>query len=181
MKTTLLLTATLIITLACAQAQTISTPTASPEYPTVRSIDWGVVPYDRDDYQSADWREVRDQVCSADTLFYTGAKNTGCEADHVLSVSEAHHRGAHRFSDERKRSFYTDTRNLVPSDPAVNRTKSNHTPTQVSASPDHAWDAPGNDCAYVEIWLDTIVRYGLDITRAERNNALDFLSGCPGE
>ena len=183
MKTTLILTATLIIcTLACAQAQTISTPAESPEYPTVRAIEWGAVPYDRGDYQSADWREVRDRVCSAPALFYTGADNDGCEADHVLSVSEAHHRGAHRWSDERKRSFYIDTRNLVPSDPAVNRAKSNHTPAQVSDKLRPRMGRPGERLPLCPRYgSNTIVRYHLDITRQERASALDFLSGCPGE
>lgn len=179
MKAITTIMATLIICVACAQNQMLSTPAQSPDYPTARAINWGTVPYDRDDYASDYWHSVRDQVCSAPTMFYTGKPNDGrCEADHVLSVSEAHHRGAHRWSDKKKRSFYTDTRNLVPSIPAVNRDKSNHTPAQVSVSPDHAWDAPGNDCAYVETWLNAIVRNGLDITGEERSNALEFLAGC---
>lgn len=148
---------------------------------TVGRITWGKVPYERSEYTSNNWKSVRDSVCSAPTTFYTGESNDGaCEADHVLSVSEAHHRGAHSWSDKKKRAFYTDEANLVPSEPAVNRDKSNHTPAQVGTSADHAWDAPGNDCEYVRLWADAVVRHDLDITRAERSNAAGFLAECEG-
>ena len=170
--------------LACAQQA--SNPTATDaghldEYRTVRSIEWGAVPYDRSAYESDDWTRARREICGAPTLFYTGEHNDECEADHVMSVSEAHHRGAHRWTQLQKRAFYTDAANLVASRPDVNRSKSNHTPAQVSTSAEHGWDAPGSDCEYVRIWTDTLTRYGLDITRAERDNAAAFIARCERE
>ncbi len=155
-----------------------TTKTTLQNHKTVQRIAWGAVPYDRDKYASADWKSVRDRVCGAPKLFYTGRDNTACEADHVMSVSEAHHRGAHRMTDAEKRAFYTDADNLVASQPEVNRDKSNRSPEQVAGRSKHSWNAPGNDCEYVRIWTDIAVKYDLDITRAERSSAVRFLSGC---
>ena len=190
MKLLFLITVLTLTLIACAQQtqQTASAPADGADgksvhpianHPTVARIAWGKVPYERSEYSSSDWKSVRDSVCSTPTTFYTGESNDGpCEADHVLSVSEAHHRGAHRWSDEEKRSFYTDEANVVPSIPAVNRAKSNRTPAQVGTSADHAWDAPSNDCEYVRLWADAVVRHDLDITRTERSNAAGFLAKC---
>lgn len=191
MKLLFLITILTLTLIACAQQiqQTASVGTDRAaenihpieNHPTVAGIAWGKVPYKRSEYASSDWKNIRDSVCSAPTTFYTGESNDGpCEADHVLSVSEAHHRGAHRWSYHEKRSFYTDKANLVPSKPAVNRDKSNRTPAQVGTSADHTWDAPGNDCEYVKLWADAVVRHDLDITRAERSNAAGFLARCEG-
>ena len=182
MKLLFLITVLTLTLIACAQ-QTAGADGKSvhpiANHPTVARIAWGKAPYERSEYTSSDWKSVRDSVCSAPTTFYTGESNDGpCEADHVLSVSEAHHRGAHRWSDGKKRSFYTDEANVVPSIPAVNRAKSNRTPAQVGTSADHAWDAPGNDCEYVRLWADAVVRHDLDITRTERSNASGFLAKC---
>ena len=179
----------LLTAVACAtEVRTIQLRTNSPDsagdtiesHPTVREIRWGSVPYDRDSYASAAWKSVRDRVCDAPTLFYTGQENNGCEADHVMSVSEAHHRGAHRMTDAQKRAFYTDADNLVASRPEVNRDKSNRSPEQVAGRSEHSWNAPGNDCEYIRIWTDIAVKYHLDITRAERSSAVRFLSECEG-
>ena len=189
MKLLFLITVLTLTLIACAQetqrTASVKTDRAAESihpiqyHPTVARIAWGKVPYERSEYTSSDWKNVRDSVCSAPTTFYTGESNNGaCEADHVLSVSEAHHRGAHRWSNQEKRAFYNDKTNLVPSIPAVNRDKSNHTPAQVGTSSDHAWDAPGNDCEYVRLWADAVVRHDLDITRAERSNAAKFLAEC---
>ena len=170
-----------ICALACAQQMPNPTTPGAGQldgYSTVRSIKWGAVPYDRSAYESDEWTRTRREICNAPTLFYTGESNNACEADHVMSVSEAHHRGAHRWTQLRKRTFYTDDANLVASRPDVNRSKSNHTPAQVSTSAGHGWDVPGADCEYVTIWISTLTRYGLDITRAERDNAAAFIARC---
>lgn len=151
---------------------------ALKHYPTVSRIQWRG-DYQRESYHSPDWKRVRDRVCQTPTLFYTGRTNEGsCEADHVLSVSEAHHRGARNWTEAERRAFFTDETNLVASAPEMNREKGNRTPAQVGANPRHAWDPPGDDCEYVSVWTRTIVAYQLDLTRAERERAVEFLSTC---
>ena len=190
----------LIIALtSCAIEQTTASQIATPtddgqfsdiissldQYPTVRSIRWGQVPYDRDRYSSDRWRTVRDEVCnSAQSGFFSDqpfSSEQRCEADHVMSVSEAHHRGASSLSASDKRSFYLDASNLVASRSEVNRAKSNRTPAQIYSGSEperHAFDAPIRDCEYVAIWLSTLVRYKLAITQAELSSGKAFLENC---
>ena len=147
-------------------------------YPTVGRIQWRR-DYERESYQSPDWKRVRDRVCHAPALFYTGRTNEGpCQVDHLLSVSEAHHRGAREWTRAERRAFFTDETNLVASAPEINREKENRTPAQVGANPDHTWDSPGDDCEYVSRWTRTILAYRLDLTHAERERVVEFLSTC---
>ena len=168
MRLLFLITVLTLTLIACAQQtqQTASAPADGADgesvhpianHPTVARIAWGKVPYERSEYSSSDWKSVRDSVCSAPTTFYTGESNDGpCEADHVLSVSEAHHRGAHRWSDEEKRSFYTDEANVVPSIPAVNRAKSNRTPAQVGTTHGTRPETTASTSGYGQTpWSDT--------------------------
>ena len=80
--------------------------------------------YSRDDYVNWEVRKNMDNTRrSSETDAYTGKRMKQPEADHTVSLRDFHDKGGWWLTDEQKREFAADVRNLAPVDRSTNRSK----------------------------------------------------------
>ena len=60
--------------------------------------------------------------------FYRGSTDCPLQADHVVSLHDAHNSGAKYWTAKQKHKFANDRENIVPACADVNQAKSNRTP-----------------------------------------------------
>lgn len=83
------------------------------------------------------------------------------EIDHIIPVCFAWKHGADKWSYEKRRAFYNDTRFLIVTRKSLNAAK--------GASP--AWEVSNEqatNCEYVSLFQEGVDLYGMELTDAER-------------
>ena len=117
--------------------------------------------------------------------FYTGMK-TGepqCnifEADHVVSIHEAHRLGGCQWNAEEKKKFANDHLNLVPACDIINSSKGNATPavfwSRSSDGKGQEYKLPTDRwCKYLERYIEVKRKYDLSF---ENNDKTLFKKTC---
>ena len=99
----------------------------------------------------------------------------GIQIDHVVALSDAWQKGAQGLSYEERYEFATDPLNLLAVDAAANKQKSDG---------DAATWLPKNKkfrCQYVARQVSVKYKYGLWVTKAEKEAILRILKNCPNE
>lgn len=99
------------------------------------------------------------------TINFTRGASTSSEVqiDHVVALSTAYTGGAHLWSEEGRREFANDTRNLLAVAGGVNQRKGHFGPSE--------WMPPNAAfaCTYVALYTDTLVRWGIAVTETDRS------------
>ena len=97
------------------------------------------------------------------------------QIDHVVALSDAWQKGAQYLSGETRYAIATDPLNLLAVDGAANKQKSDG---------DAATWLPKNKkfrCQYVARQVSVKYKYGLWVTKAEKEAILRILNNCPNE
>ena len=108
-----------------------------------------------------------------------GSKRQKVEADHLVSLRDAHASGGCSWNPQRKKNFANDLQNLVPACGCINAMKSSHPPAdfiRLSA------DKRGIDflfrskqvCAYLDTYARIKKKYQLSFA----NNDMDLFDKC---
>jgi hypothetical protein len=97
------------------------------------------------------------------------------QIDHVVSVSDAWQKGAQQMSSQKRYSFYNDPLNLLAVDGPTNSRKSD--------SDAASWLPPNRKywCSFVARQIAVKHKYGLWVTRAERDSMVRVLNSCPNQ
>lgn len=111
------------------------------------------------------------------TINFKRGKNTSSavQIDHVIPLSLAWQTGAQQLDAENRKAFSNDPLNLLAVDGPSNGQKSDG---------DAATWLPANKdirCEYVARQIAVRAKYGLWVTKPEKNAMTDILSGCPGQ
>lgn len=97
------------------------------------------------------------------------------QIDHVVALSDAWQKGAQRWDAAQRTAFANDPLNLLAVDGPLNMQKGDGDAA--------TWLPPDGSfrCAYVARQVGVKLRYGVWVTRAERNAVATVLGGCPDE
>ncbi|MET7366090.1 HNH endonuclease family protein [Streptomyces sp. NPDC005566] len=112
---------------------------------------------------------------------YTGTRITfergrsKVDIDHLVALSDAWQKGAQQWSDDKRRAFANDPLNLVAADSSTNRRKGDGD-TATWLPPNKAYR-----CTYVAGQVSVKKKYGLWVTRAERDAMAKVLAACPDQ
>lgn len=101
--------------------------------------------------------------------------STGIQIDHVVALSDAWQKGAQYMSEEIRYQIATDPLNLLAVDAKANQQKSDG---------DAATWLPKNKrfrCEYVARQVSVKYKYGLWVTKAEKEAIAGILEKCPNE
>ncbi|WP_137988920.1 HNH endonuclease family protein [Streptomyces vilmorinianum] len=142
----------------------------------------------RDDILKRDLAEVRfkDRDCKVASGVladdpYTGDRidfvrgRSKVDIDHLVALSDAWQKGAQQWDAEKRRRFANDPLNLLAVDSTANRRKSDG---------DAATWLPPNKayrCTYVAAQVAVKKKYGVWVTRGERDAMKKVLGGCPDQ
>jgi len=105
---------------------------------------------------------------------YTGATLTrlaDIEIDHLVALGDAWRSGASRWDLGERARFAVDPDNLLAVARRANQDKG-------SKTPDQWWPRPAEWCDYARRWIAVKARYGLHVTRAERDALARMLGSC---
>ncbi|MFD7320813.1 HNH endonuclease family protein [Streptomyces sp. NPDC059875] len=97
------------------------------------------------------------------------------DIDHLVALSDAWQKGAQQWDAEKRRRFANDPLNLLAVDASANRRKSDG---------DAATWLPPNKayrCTYVAAQVAVKKKYGVWVTRGERDAMKKVLGGCPDQ
>ncbi|MCP9975515.1 HNH endonuclease family protein [Streptomyces somaliensis] len=97
------------------------------------------------------------------------------DVDHVVALSDAWQKGAHRWDAAKRLRFANDPLNLLAVDSSANRRKGDGDAA--------TWLPPSKAfrCRYVARQVAVKRKYGVWVTAAERDAMRRVLNGCPGE
>ncbi|MEU6078977.1 HNH endonuclease family protein [Streptomyces sp. NPDC047108] len=95
------------------------------------------------------------------------------DVDHLVALSDAWQKGAARWEPRKRIAFANDPLNLLAVDAGTNRSKGDGD-TATWLPPDKSFR-----CTYVSGQIAVKKKYGLWVTRAERNAMRRVLAGCP--
>ena len=97
------------------------------------------------------------------------------QIDHVVAVSDAWQKGAQQMSFQKRYAFYNDPLNLLAVDGPTNSRKSD--------SDAASWLPPNRKywCPFVARQIAVKHKYGLWVTRAERDAMVRVLNSCPNQ
>lgn len=109
------------------------------------------------------------------TIHYVRGGASEVDIDHVVALSDAWQKGAQRWTANRRGSFANDRLNLLAVDASINRSKGDGDAA--------TWLPPRRAfrCAYVARQVAVKRRYGLWVTRAERQAIARVLRNCPSQ
>ncbi len=93
--------------------------------------------------------------------------SSSIDIDHVVPLRWAWDHGARTWSDEKRKAFANDPRNLWPVEASLNRSKGARGPTE--------WLPPAGKCQYIARFLRITKLYGLDSTAPGSNNQKEEL------
>ena len=129
-------------------------------------------------YNRREW-SFRGHKFNTSTGHYSGLQCSKIDADHVISLKDAHESGGCQWSRDQKRKFANDEDNLVPSCAHINRSKGARLPAGFikGASDGRGVDFnfPANNvCNYLAIYKNVKDKYGLSYT----NNNPTVFSRC---
>lgn len=127
--------------------------------------------------RDSDGCEVRRGVLDPDP--YTGTRivfvrgHSKVDIDHLVALSDAWQKGAQGWSDSKRRTFANDSLNLVAADSSTNRQKGDGDTA--------TWLPPNKPyrCTYVAGQVAVKKKYGLWVTRAEKDAMTKVLTACP--
>ncbi len=114
---------------------------------------------------------------TASTIAFVRGQDTSAKVqiDHVVALSDAWQKGAQRWSTPRRTAFANDSLNLLAVDGAANTRKGDG---------DAATWLPPNKayrCSYAARQVAVKAKYGLWVTRAERDALARVLAACPSQ
>ncbi|MFD0315471.1 HNH endonuclease family protein [Streptomyces flavalbus] len=97
------------------------------------------------------------------------------DVDHVVALSDAWQKGAHRWDASKRVAFANDPLNLLAVDAGTNRSKGDGDTA--------TWLPPNKSyrCTYVAAQVAVKKKYGLWVTSAEQGAMKRVLSGCPDQ
>ncbi|AOT59299.1 hypothetical protein A4G23_02136 [Streptomyces rubrolavendulae] len=97
------------------------------------------------------------------------------DVDHVVALSDAWQKGAHRWDAGKRLRFANDPLNLLAVDASANRRKGDGDTA--------TWLPPSREyrCRYVARQVAVKKKYGVWVTSAERDAMRRVLTGCPSE
>ncbi len=114
---------------------------------------------------------------SATTIAFRRGQGTSerVQVDHVVALSDAWQKGAQGWAAGRRAAFANDPQNLLAVDGPLNAAKGDGDAA--------TWLPPqtGYRCAFVARQVAVKARYGLWMTRAERDAVAGVLEACPQE
>ncbi|MFD1213779.1 DUF1524 domain-containing protein [Arthrobacter sp. GCM10027362] len=119
---------------------------------------------------------LKDPYTATTISFVRGnATSTAVQIDHVVALSDAWQKGAQQLSARQREALANDPLNLIAADGPTNGAKSD--------SDAASWLPPNKKfrCRYVARQTAVKAKYGLWMTRAERNAIAEVLSSCPKE
>jgi len=93
--------------------------------------------------------------------------------DHIVSVSDAWQKGAFKWDAAKRINFYNDPLNLLATQERLNSQKSDKDAA--------TWLPPLKSyrCAYVAQQIGVKAKYGIWVTKAEKDAIVRILSACP--
>ena len=146
---------------------------SAPESGAVSASDCSAIRYERREWS---YRGVR---FSTNTGYYSGLQCSKIDADHLVSLKDAHDSGACRWSQEAKARFANDRDNLVPSCAHINRSKGARLPAGFirGASDRRGVDfvfPPQDRCKYLSRYKQVKEKYGLSFD----NNSAAVFAAC---
>lgn len=92
------------------------------------------------------------------------------QIDHVVALANAWQTGAFAWTDEKRRNFANDPRNLLAVRGSLNQQK--------KAADAAAWLPPAGRCEYTARQVAVKAAYGLWVTEAEKEALAGVLRGC---
>lgn len=95
--------------------------------------------------------------------------------DHLVPLSLAWMHGAGTWNQQRRINFANDPRNLVASDAAANRTKSDSGPSEWMPPNKSVW------CAYAAGQTAVLSEYELTVSADDKTTLIEVLRGCPAD
>lgn len=105
--------------------------------------------------------------------FVRGEKTSpAVQIDHIYSLSQAWENGAWQWTLERREQFANDPMNLLAVDGPTNQAKSDHGPAN-GLPPNQ-----GFHCQYARSYVAVAVKYGLQITDADKTALTTALGTC---
>ncbi len=112
---------------------------------------------------------------TATSIRFVRGGDSEVDVDHVVALSDAWQKGAAPWPYAKRVAFANDPLNLQPTDAGANRQKGD--------SDAASWLPPNKAyrCAYVARQAAVKKKYGVWVTRAERDIMLAVLRKCPGE
>jgi hypothetical protein len=120
---------------------------------------------------------VLDDPYSGRVIHFTRGETTSeaVQIDHVVALSDAWQKGAQAWDATRRTAFANDPLNLLAVDGPLNMQKGDGDAA--------TWLPPnrGYRCAYVARQVAVTLRYGLWMTRAEKDAIAAILATCPGQ
>ena len=119
---------------------------------------------------------VLDDPYTATTIDFTRGRDSSMDVhiDHIVALSDAWQKGAQQLSEDQRRNFANDPRNLLAVDGAANRSKSD--------SDASGWLPPNNSyrCTFVAKQIQVKDLYDLWVTPAEHEAMVRVLEPCAG-
>jgi hypothetical protein len=117
---------------------------------------------------------LEDSPYSGKDVDFHQQDNNDLDIDHVVALSAAWQTGAGSWSDDQRREFANDPRNLLAVESSLNRQKSDGDAA--------TWLPPKKSlrCDYVTRQIGVKKDYGLWVTRAEKDAMERVLSTCDG-
>lgn len=114
---------------------------------------------------------LRDPYSGEVFAFQRGAKTSGqVQIDHVVALANAWQTGAFAWSDEKRRNFANDPRNLLAVKGSLNEQK--------KAADAVSWLPPQGRCEYAARQVEVKAAYGLWVTAEEKEALRRVLDGC---
>jgi hypothetical protein len=109
---------------------------------------------------------------TGDQVHFTKSAADRVEIDHVFPLAASWDFGASGWTLRQRRNFANDPRNLLATSEAVNRAKSDKTPS--------GWSPPtgGGTCTYARVYVGVAYAYGLAVTTADRRALRAMLKEC---
>ncbi|MCH9663381.1 MAG: YHYH domain-containing protein [Gammaproteobacteria bacterium] len=153
--------------------QNNATPSINTSRDNATSGDCSGIKYNRQEWS------FRGHKFNTSTGHYSGLQCSKIDADHVISLKDAHESGGCQWSRNQKRNFANDPENLVPSCAHINRSKGARLPAKFIKG---ASDNRGVDfnfptervCSYLAIYKKVKDKYKLSYT----NNNPTVFSRC---
>lgn len=116
---------------------------------------------------------LQDPYSAKDIEFQRGPESAKVQIDHVVALADAWVKGAQQLSEEERRNFANDPRNLLAVDGRLNQQK--------GAGDAATWLPPAKSfrCEYVSRQVEVKAAYRLWVTQAEFEAIDRVLNSCP--
>ncbi len=120
--------------------------------------------------------EYNEPYTGSHMIFYQKSDiSNKIQIDHIVALSDAWQKGAQQLSKEERYDFATDPLNLIAVEAKANQDKSDGDAA--------TWLPPNKQfrCVYVARQISVKFKYGLWVTKAEKEAIYNVLSKCPNE